>query len=169
MDLSTILVRRADFAPDKKALVFEGQSLSYAEFCSRAARPPHDWFATGDVGHRDQDGFYYIDDRIKDMVISGGENIYPAEVENALYDHPAVAEVAVIGIPHPRWVEIPIAVVVARTPTTGEDLVAHCRTRLAHFKAPRTVFFVDSLPRNAMGKVQKFKLREEYTGKPLPG
>ena len=72
-------------------------------------RLPHDWFATGDVGHRDQDGFYYIDDRIKDMVISGGENIYPAEVENALYDHPAVAEVAVIGVPHPRWVEIPIA------------------------------------------------------------
>jgi fatty-acyl-CoA synthase len=169
MDLSTILARRADFAPDKAALVFEGQSLSYAEFCSRAARPPHDWFATGDVGHRDQDGFYYIDDRIKDMVISGGENIYPAEVENALYDHPAVAEVAVIGIPHPRWVEIPIAVVVACTPTTGEDLVAQCRTRLAHFKALRAVFFVDSLPRNAMGKVQKFKLREEYAGKQLSG
>ena len=69
MDLSTILARRADFAPDKTALVFEGQSLSYAEFCSRATRPPHDWFATGDVGHRDQGGFYYIDDRIKDMVI----------------------------------------------------------------------------------------------------
>ena len=136
-------------------------------YWGEAPRLPHDWFATGDVGHRDQDGFYYIDDRIKDMVISGGENIYPAEVENALYDHPAVAEVAVIGVPHPRWVEIPIAVVVSRMPTTEEDLVTHCRTRLAHFKAPRAVFFVESLPRNAMGKVQKFKLREEFAKKQL--
>ena len=136
-------------------------------YWGEAPRLPHDWFATGDVGHRDQDGFYYIDDRIKDMVISGGENIYPAEVENALYDHPAVAEVAVIGVPHPRWVEIPIAVVVSRTPTAAEDLITHCRTRLAHFKAPRAVFFVESLPRNAMGKVQKFKLREEFAKKQL--
>ena len=175
MDLSTILARRADFAPDKTALVFEGQSLSYAELCSRAARAAGGLETLGvETGDRvavlaQNHPAILIDDRIKDMVISGGENIDPAEVENALYDHQAVAEVAVIGIPHPRWVDIPIAVVVARMPTTGEDLVAHCRTRLAHFKSPRAVFFVDSLPRNAMGKVQKFKLREEYARKQLPG
>lgn len=125
-------------------------------------RDPEAWFATGDVGHRDSDGFYYIDDRIKDMIISGGENIYPAQVENVLHDHPAVAEVAVIGVPDPQWIEIPIAIVVRRDAVEAETLIAHCRARLAHFKAPRAVFFVDSLPRNAMGKVQKFKLREMF-------
>lgn len=134
-------------------------------YWGESPRDPKEWFATGDVGHRDSDGFYYIDARIKDMIISGGENIYPAEVENVLYDHPAVAEVAFIGIPHPRWVEMPIAVVVPRQTVEAQDLIDYCRTRLAHFKAPRTVFFVESLPRKAMGKVQKFKLRAEFASK----
>jgi fatty-acyl-CoA synthase len=134
-------------------------------YWGEASRGPEAWFATGDVGHRDSEGFYYIDDRIKDMIISGGENIYPAEVENVLYDHPAVAEVAVIGIAHPRWVEMPIAVVVPRQTVEALELIDYCRTRLAHFKAPRAVVFVESLPRNAMGKVQKFKLRAEFAGK----
>ncbi|MCS6925527.1 MAG: long-chain fatty acid--CoA ligase [Candidatus Binatia bacterium] len=131
-------------------------------------RGPEAWFATGDVGHRDSEGFYYIDDRIKDMIISGGENISPAQVENVLYDHPAVAEAAVIGIPDPQWIEIPIAIVVRRDAVDAETLIAHCRARLAHFKAPRAVFFVDSLPRNAMGKVQKFKLREMFGRQAAP-
>jgi fatty-acyl-CoA synthase len=129
------------------------------------ARHSDEWFVTGDVGHCDGEGFYYIDDRIKDMIISGGENIYPAEVENVLYDHPAVAEVAVIGIPHPRWVEMPVAVIVPRSSVDESEIITHCHTRLAHFKAPRKVFFVDSLPRTAMGKVQKFKLRAELVSK----
>jgi fatty-acyl-CoA synthase len=129
-------------------------------YWGEAPRGAQAWFATGDVGHRDGEGFYYIDDRMKDMIISGGENIAPAQVENVLYDHPAVAEAAVIGIPDPRWVEIPVAVVVRRHEVEADALITHCRTRLAHFKAPRAVFFVESLPRNAMGKVQKFKLRE---------
>lgn len=138
-----------------------GPSISPG-YWGEAPRAAEAWFATGDIGHCDSEGFYYIDDRIKDMIISGGENIYPAQVENVLYDHPAVAEVAVIGIPDPRWVEIPIAVVVRRSEVDAGALIDHCRTRLAHFKAPRAVFFVDSLPRNAMGKVQKFKLRELF-------
>lgn len=131
-------------------------------YWGEAPRGAEAWFATGDVGHRDSEGFYYIDDRIKDMIISGGENIYPAQVENVLYEHPAVAEAAVIGISDPKWIEAPIAVVVRRDAVDAETLVAHCRARLAHFKVPRAVYFVDSLPRNAMGKVQKFKLRELF-------
>ncbi len=162
MDLSTILANRADFTPNKAALVFEGQTLSYATFCSRIER------AAGALKHlsvEPGDRVAVLDDRIKDMIISGGENIYPAQVENVLYNHPAVAEVAVIGIPAPRWVEIPIAIVVYRHEVDAGELIDHCRARLAHFKAPRQISFVDSLPRNAMGKVQKFKLREEFTRK----
>jgi hypothetical protein len=101
-------------------------------------------------------------DRSKDMISSSGENIYSAEVEQVFYAHPAVVEVMVIGVPHPRWVEMPIGVVVTRDTVDARQLVDHCRSWLTHFKASRQVFFVDCLPRNAMGKVQKFRLREEF-------
>lgn len=134
-------------------------------YWNETPRSENEWFRTGDVGYRDAEGFYYIVDRIKDMIISGGENIYPAEVEQALYEHPAVVEAAVVGVPHPRWVEMPIAVIVPRSAVDAQAIIDHCRSRLAHFKAPRQVFFVDGLPRNAMGKVQKFKLRDEFVRK----
>ncbi|OFX28354.1 MAG: hypothetical protein A2Z07_04050 [Armatimonadetes bacterium RBG_16_67_12] len=123
------------------------------------------WFHSGDLGYADDEGFFYIVDRKKDMIISGGENIYPVEVEQVLYQHPAIADVAVIGIPDDRWGEAPMAVIVGRqgASVTVEEIVAHCEGRLARYKIPRRVSFVDVLPRNAAGKVLKRELRETYT------
>ncbi len=120
------------------------------------------WFHTGDVGHRDADGFFYIDDRKKDVVISGGENIYPAELENVLADCPELAEWAVIGQPHPRWVEIPVACVVRQADSKIDEagVLALFQDNLARFKHPKKVIFLDSLPRTALGKVQKFQLKD---------
>jgi len=120
------------------------------------------WYHSGDIGTRDTDGHFFIHDRKKNMIISGGENIYPAEVERVLSAHPDVAEAAVIGRPDPKWQEVPVAYVVRRADTTcdGQALEAHLLGELARFKVPREYVFVDSLPRNAMGKVQHFVLRE---------
>jgi acyl-CoA synthetase (AMP-forming)/AMP-acid ligase II len=122
------------------------------------------WFHTGDAGSIDEDGFIYIRDRIKDMIVSGGENIYPAELESVLAEHPAVADVAVIGIPDDRWGETVKAVVVRRGGATlvEEELIAWSRERLAGYKRPRSVDFVDSIPRNPSGKILKRELREPY-------
>lgn len=121
------------------------------------------WFRSGDLGQLDEEGFLTLVDRKKDMVISGGENVYSAEVEDVLYAHPAVAEAAIIGVPDARWGEAVCAVVALKAgrAATAEELVAHCRARLAKYKAPRYVVFVDALPRNAAGKVLKRQLREE--------
>jgi fatty-acyl-CoA synthase len=122
------------------------------------------WLHTGDAAQYDEEGFYYIVDRWKDMFISGGENVYPAEVENVIYHHPAVAEVAVIGVPHPRWQEVGRAIIVAReghTLTEGE-VIAFCQGKLARYKIPKSVVFIESLPRTAAGKVLKGELREKY-------
>jgi acyl-CoA synthetase (AMP-forming)/AMP-acid ligase II len=122
------------------------------------------WLHTGDAGYLDADGYVYIHDRVKDMIISGGENVYPAEVESALSDHPAIAEVAVIGVPDAKWGEAVKAMVVLRPDAelTEEALIAWARTRIAGFKTPRSVSFVDSLPRNASGKLLKRELRAPY-------
>jgi fatty-acyl-CoA synthase len=120
------------------------------------------WFHSGDLAIRDEEGYLWLVDRKKDMIVTGGENVYPAEVERVLREHPAVADVAVIGVPHPRWVESPVAfvVVAAGHPAPREsELVAHCRNGLAGFKKPSAVHFVDELPRNAAGKVLKRELR----------
>jgi long-chain acyl-CoA synthetase len=122
------------------------------------------WLRSGDAGYLDEEGYLFLTDRVKDMIISGGENVYPAEVENALSDHPAVADVAVIGVPDARWGETVKAIVVpkpGRTPR-AEDIVAFARERLAHFKCPTSVDFVDTLPRNPSGKLLKRELREPY-------
>jgi acyl-CoA synthetase (AMP-forming)/AMP-acid ligase II len=123
------------------------------------------WLHTGDAGYVDADGYLYIHDRVKDMIISGGENVYPAEVENVLFGHPAVADAAVIGVPDARWGEAVKAVVVLRAtrPATEAELIAYCRERIAHYKAPKSVDFVESLPRNASGKVLKRELRAQYS------
>jgi len=122
------------------------------------------WLHTGDAGYFDEDGYLYIHDRIKDMIISGGENIYPAEVERTLCGHSAVAEVAVIGIPDDRWGEAPTAFVVKKPghETTAEELIEFCRQRIATYKIPRSVEFVDALKRNAAGKLIKHELRAPY-------
>ncbi|HTJ35715.1 MAG TPA: AMP-binding protein [Dactylosporangium sp.] len=120
------------------------------------------WMRTGDVGRLDDDGYLYLVDRAKDMIVSGGENVYPAEVERALQAHDEIAEVAVVSAPSPRWGESPVAVVVreAGSALTEEALIAWVRDRLAHYKCPVAVHFVEALPRNASGKVLRRVLRE---------
>ncbi len=119
------------------------------------------WFHTGDIGLRDDDGYLYIVDRLKDMILSGGENIAGSEVERVLYEHDAVLEAAVVGRPDDRWGEVPVAFVVLK-PTataTSEELIEHCRLQLARFKVPKEIDFLDALPRNPSGKVLKRELR----------
>ena len=122
------------------------------------------WFHTGDMGLRDADGYVYIVDRKHDMIVTGGENIYPREIEEVLYRHPAVLEAAVIGVPSERWGETIKAVVVLRQgkPASAEELIEHVRGSLAHYKAASSVEFVDALPRNPSGKVLKTTLRERW-------
>ena len=123
------------------------------------------WFHSGDLVRRDSEGFVYVVDRKKDMIISGGENIYSAEVEAVILRHPAVREVALIGMPHPKWVETPVAVIVVepgRPVPTLDEIAAWCRESLASFKKPTDLRVVDALPRNAGGKVLKKLLREAY-------
>jgi long-chain acyl-CoA synthetase len=122
------------------------------------------WFRTGDVGALDADGYLFLRDRLKDTIISGGENIYPAEIEDALQWHPDVAEVAVIGVPDDGWGETPCAVVVrtSGSAVTAEDLISFARGRLAHYKCPTSIDFVDVLPRNPTGKVLRRELREPH-------
>ncbi len=125
------------------------------------------WFHSGDLGVRDSQGFVTLVDRKKDMIITGGENVYPVEVEQVLHRHPGVADVAVVGVGDPRWGETVVAVVVPADPAAppaGDDLIAFARERIAHFKAPRQVELVDELPRNATGKLLKRVLRERFAG-----
>jgi acyl-CoA synthetase (AMP-forming)/AMP-acid ligase II len=122
------------------------------------------WLHTGDAGYLDEEGFLYIYDRVKDMIVSGGENIYPAEVESALYGHPAIADVAVIGVPDERWGEAVKAIVVLKPAqsTSATAIVAYARERIAGYKLPKSIDFVDDLPRNPSGKILKRELRERY-------
>jgi fatty-acyl-CoA synthase len=122
------------------------------------------WLHTGDVGHIDDEGYITIVDRVKDMYISGGENVYPAEVEKTLAGHPAIAEAAVIGVPDDRWGETGRAIVVLRPGETAdaEEIKRYAAEKLAKFKVPATVVFADTLPRNATGKLLKPQLREQY-------
>jgi long-chain acyl-CoA synthetase len=122
------------------------------------------WLRTGDAGYFDADGYVYLHDRIKDMVVSGGENIYPAEVENVLLSHPAVVDAAVIGVPDEKWGETVKAIVVLAPGATLDeaDVTAHCRAALAHYKCPTSVEAVEALPRNPSGKILKRELRAPY-------
>jgi acyl-CoA synthetase (AMP-forming)/AMP-acid ligase II len=119
------------------------------------------WFHTGDIGVLDDDGYLFIVDRLKDMIVSGGENIASSEVERVLYEHDAVLEVAVVGRPDERWGEVPVAFVALRegASVSAEELLSHCRGQLARFKVPKDVTFIDALPRNPSGKVLKRELR----------
>ncbi len=122
------------------------------------------WFRSGDVGYLDKEGYCYIYDRVKDMIVSGGENIYPAEVENALMVHPAIADVAVIAVPDERWGEVPKAIVVRKKDVvvTEQEILEFARTKLAGFKCPKSVDWADALPRNPTGKILKKDLRAPY-------
>ena len=143
----------------RSAVVMRGYWRKPVE--TAAAITEDGWLCSGDAAMRDDDGYLYIQDRYKDMIISGGENIYPTEIDNVLQAHPAVAEVAVIGIPHETWGETPCAYVVlgADGAATEQELIAFTRERLARYKCPTSVMFVDALPRNASGKILKRELR----------
>lgn len=149
-------------------LVLKGPSASSGYFnnpeASRASVDAEGWFHTGDMARVDADGFYYIADRKKDMFISGGENVYPAEIEKVLYEHPAVAQCAVIGVSDEKWGEVGRAVVVTKpgAAATEEELLAHCKNGLARYKVPRSVIFVDAMPLSAAGKILKRELKEKY-------
>ena len=121
------------------------------------------WFYTGDIATMDKDGFVYICDRKKDMIISGGENVYPAEVENALFSHPGIQDVAVIGQKSEKWGEVPLAIVIkADEDITETDILAYCSDKIARFKQPKGVRFVKEIPRNPSGKILKRILREQF-------
>jgi acyl-CoA synthetase (AMP-forming)/AMP-acid ligase II len=128
------------------------------------------WLYTGDMGYYDEQGFIYIADRKKYMIITGGENVYPKEVEDVLYRHPAVKEAAVIGVPDPYWVERVHALVVFRenAQAAEEDIISFCKEHIAHYKAPKSVEFVESLPKNPQGKILKKEIRAKYWKQQAP-
>ena len=168
---TTIRVLDAGDAPvasgERGEIVAHGPQLM-SDYWQRPEETSHTlrdgWLHTGDVGRVDEDGYLFVEDRIKDMVVSGGENVYPGVVEQVLFAHPAIAEAAVIGVPDGRWGEAVKAIVAVRPgrTCTEDELLAFCRPRLGGFQRPRSVDFVDALPRTATGKVLKRVLREPY-------
>lgn len=146
-------------------LALKGPSMCSGYFdnpeATREAVDAEGWFHTGDLARMDDDGFYYIVERKKDMFISGGENVYPVEIEKVLYGHPSVAQCAVVGVPDEKWGEVGRAFVVPKpgTPAIEEELLEHCRARLAHYKVPKSVVFINALPLSAAGKILKRELR----------
>ncbi|MCP3975824.1 MAG: AMP-binding protein [bacterium] len=123
------------------------------------------WLFTGDIGYKDEEGYLYLVDRKGDMIISGGENVHPTETENTLQEHPAVREVAVVGVPDPKWGEA-VKAVVALEPgyeVTVEELIAFCKERLAGYKCPRSIDFVDELPKSTVGKILRREVRNRYS------
>jgi fatty-acyl-CoA synthase len=172
-DIRVVRPDQAEAAPgDKGEIVVSGPNVmtgywgrpqeSAAAFTSTTGER---WFRTGDVAVTDEDGYVFVVDRVKDMIISGGENIYPAEVENVLSEHPAVLECAVIGVPDEKWGEVGRAVVVLRPGAAAEeeDLRTFLLGRIAKYKIPGSFRFADELPRNAVGKLLKNRLRDAYS------
>jgi long-chain acyl-CoA synthetase len=139
--------------------------LGYWERPAESAAARRDgWLRTGDAGYMDEDGFVFVVDRIKDMIITGGENVYSTEVENALANHPGVAGCALVGIPSDEWGESIHAFIVRKAghQVSAEDLVAHCDGQIANYKCPRSIDFLDALPMSGAGKVLKAKLRAPF-------
>ena len=162
---------RGDELPAGRAgeIAVRGPQLFFEYWGNAAATREalHDgWYRTGDIATRDADGYFWVHDRKKNMIISGGENVYPAEVERVLLEHPDVADVGVVGAPDPKWQEVPVAYVLLRPncSVTAEALKAHVLTQLARFKQPRDIIFVTDLPRTALGKVQHFRLKQDSDG-----
>lgn len=167
-DVRVITPEQADAAPGEKGeVVVQGPNVMPG-YWGRPAETAdvlrEGWLRTGDIATVDEDGYAYIADRVKDMIISGGENVYPAELEEALRDHPAVADCAVIGVPDDRWGEVGRAVVVLRPGHTAaeRELLDHLTGRLARYKIPRSVRFADELPRTPTGKILKRELRRRF-------
>jgi fatty-acyl-CoA synthase len=169
VDLRVVKPDGAEARPGEEGeIVIRGPKVSvgYWRDPEATARAHRDgWFRTGDVGVYDEDGYLYVVDRLKDMILTGGENVASLEVERVLYEHPAVSEAAVVGRPHERWGEVPVAFVVLgdAADLDADELMTFCAERLAKFKTPKAVSFLDALPRNPSGKVLKRELRELAT------
>jgi long-chain acyl-CoA synthetase len=152
-------------SPGEVGLIY-GQSLLDFRYKDSPELDRQTWrdgfFTLGDMGYLDEDGYLFITDRMKDMIISGGANIYPAEVERILFQHPAVADAAVIGVPDTHWGERVMAIVEPRGEVTEQQIIDFCREHLAHYKAPTSVEFVEQFPRDPNGKVRKRELRDRY-------
>jgi|TARA_Y100000310_G_scaffold332176_2_gene407259 O-succinylbenzoate-CoA ligase len=171
-DVRVVNEEGADCTPDEQGEVWVRSPHNMLEYWNRPEATSETlvdgWLRTGDVAVMDAEGFVYIQDRIKDMIISGGENVYPAEIENVILSHPEVAEVAVIGQSSERWGESPFALVVRKSELLSDvDVLQFCDGKLARFKLPKGVAFVDEIPRNPSGKVLKRVLREQFPG-PAP-
>ncbi|HEX7594134.1 MAG TPA: AMP-binding protein, partial [Anaerolineae bacterium] len=150
-------------------LVLKGPSYSSGYFnnaeASAAAVDAEGWFHTGDLAKYDDEWYFFIVDRKKDMFLSGGENVYPVEIEKVLYQHPAVHMCAVVGVPNEKWGEVGKAFVVLKpgVPATEQELLEHCRANLARFKVPQSIVFLDALPISSAGKILKRELKEKYS------
>ncbi|WP_084957723.1 AMP-binding protein [Thermoactinospora rubra] len=155
-----------ELPPGEPGLIYVKSSLGSFEYRKDPAKTRAsmrgEWYAPGDIGYLDEDGYLFLCDRRTDLIVSGGVNIYPAEVEAALLEHPAVADVAVIGVPDEEWGHKVVALVQPAAPVTAEELRAHLEPRLARFKHPRIVEFRDSLPRTPTGKLSRSRVRQEY-------
>lgn len=123
-----------------------------------------EWLGLGDMAKQDEDGFYYLVDRKQDMILSGAINVYPAEIEEVIHEHPNVSEATVIGMKHEKWGEVPMAIVVAKDgeKVTSDEIISFCTENMAKYKVPHQIEFLDALPRNLQGKVLKYKLREKF-------
>jgi long-chain acyl-CoA synthetase len=159
----------ADLGPNEVGEVFIRSSQNTPGYWRRPeetakALDSEGWLHTGDAGYVDDEGYLFLTDRIKDMIVTGAENVYPIEVENVLAEHPDIADVAVIGVPDEKWGETVKAVVVARDGAAidSDALLEWCRERIAGFKRPRSVDVIDELPRNPSGKILKKELRAPY-------
>lgn len=166
VDLRVVRTDGADAQPGEAGEIWlktDSMMLGYLDdpAATRAAFAPNGWYRTGDVARIDQDGYLFLVDRLKDMIVTGGENVYSKEVEDVLGAHPDVIDAAVVGIPHPEWGETVVAHVVVRAGAARDEhtLRAFCAERLAAYKVPREVVFADALPRTPTGKLQKFLLR----------
>ena len=158
-----VLIPSSPETPDEKGEVFiRGPHVTpgYIGRFSEVDPLENGWLPTGDIGYLDAEGYLYIVDRRSDMIISGGENIYPAEIENVLAAHPNVQEAGVCGKEHSEWGSVPIAFVVVSGNVTGNDLISFCEERLARYKVPKSFRFVDELPRNGSNKLLRRKLKE---------
>lgn len=170
VDIRIVDANDADVAPGQPGEIILRSPQIIEEYwdnpTATAEAMRNGWFHGGDAGAFDEDGHLHVLDRIKDMVITGGENVYAAEVENVLFHMPEVQEAAIIGIPDEKWGEAVTAVVALKPghSLTDAELIARSRNEIAHYKCPRRVIFVEALPRNAMGKVVKYELRQKYGG-----
>ncbi|MFC7715257.1 AMP-binding enzyme [Nonomuraea recticatena] len=155
-----------ELPPGEPGMIYVKSGLGTFEYrkdpVKTASSMRGEWYAPGDIGFLDKDGFLFLCDRRTDLIISGGVNIYPAEIEAALLEHPSVADVAVIGVPDQEWGHNVVALVQPHAQVTAQDLLAHLEPRLARFKHPKVIEFRDELPRTPTGKLSRSKVREQY-------